>query len=113
MALSQGNVSLGPTGLTLLAWAVINGDTGAIIKGSNISAATHTGGTGLYAVTFTAAVPNANYIVTSEPSTRAGATAKASHSINTLTTAGFNLQTFNPGLGNADYQGPFHLQVWA
>lgn len=51
MPLSQGSVSNGPNGLTLKAWALINGATGARIAGSVNATATGRGAAGVYTVT--------------------------------------------------------------
>jgi len=112
MSVSQGNISLGPIGLTLLAWAEFNGDTGAIIKGYNIAAATHTATSGSYAVTFTAAVASANYVVTIAGGERSGATGQTGKFVSSPTTAGFTLTSTQPGLGNIDLAGSVHMAVW-
>jgi hypothetical protein len=61
MAVSQGNFSSGPVGLTLVAWVLFRGATGAVVASSGISGVSRTAA-GTYTVTFTSARPNTDYL---------------------------------------------------
>jgi hypothetical protein len=51
MPLSQGSVSNGPNGLTLKAWVLFDGITGARVSGSVNATATARGSAGVYSIT--------------------------------------------------------------
>lgn len=94
MGVSQGNFAAGPAGLQLVAWALVNGATGAMVKGSGF-ASTSRGSVGSYTLTFTAARANTNYFVESSvngsptyPGWTFGAGAKAVGSFPFFTTDG-------------------------
>ena len=109
MGMSQGVVSGGMPGLTLKAWAIFNGTTGALIGGNGISSVTRAAA-GDYTPIFTSAQPDTNYVVTvnfgnGEDSWVRTTTAK--------TTANFRLLTYSSAALSvtADYT-PIHFAVW-
>lgn len=70
MPVSQGNFSAGPVGLSLVAWVMFRGATGAVVASSGISSVARASA-GTYTVTFTTVRPNTDYltIVTGEAQT--------------------------------------------
>ena len=61
MALSQGNFSSGPAGMTLKAWVLLDGSTGNNLKSFNVNTVTRNSA-GRYTITFLAVMAGVNYV---------------------------------------------------
>lgn len=106
MGLAQGNVSSGPEGLQLVAWAVMDGS--GLVRQSGFSAATRSSA-GNFSFTFNTARASARYIVQVRLD-MAGNFASPTFYTNSKTTAGMLVVTASSG-APAD-MGTIHVAVY-
>ena len=110
--LTQFGGSSGPAGLTLKAWGLFNGSTGALIKGSGL-AFNSKGGTGFFALTVTGGlIPSINQCVVRGSMNQAGGIPLIVNPFATSTTA-ITVDIRQLATGTATDPASFHVEVWA
>lgn len=108
MALSQGNVSSGPFGLTMRAWGLINGATGALVSGQGMAGSSRSSA-GNYAFTLSSALASTSVLVVVRPSGTVAAGSNFYRGTMNSTTVGI---IYTEVAGIAMDMAYVHVEVW-
>lgn len=111
MAVSQGNFSSGPVGLTLKAWGMINGTTGAIVSQSGFATFTRSAA-GSYPFTFSAAAANTNFLVVATAEQSSGLAGVYMNTVSVKTTAGATVNNYRSDTVTTQDCAMLHIEVY-